>query len=81
VVLTTFGFGNYSVTGRQWPSIRYADDSEELYDRAADPHELSNLAADPKHAAHNAEIAKHPPKVSVAPDAKKKKKKSNSNNN
>jgi arylsulfatase A-like enzyme len=84
VVLTTFGEGNYSVTGQQWHYIRYEDGSEELYDRAADPHEWSNLDARPEHAAQKAALAKHLPKDSAFPAtdadsgkaAKKKKSKS-----
>ena len=67
VVLTTFGEGNYSVTGQRWHYIRYEDGSEELYDRSADPHEWSNLAAVPEHAIQRVVLAKHLPKVSAAP--------------
>lgn len=81
VVLTTFGEGNYSVTGQQWHYIRYEDGSEELYDRAADPHEWSNLALHPGYNEQLTEFAKHLPKVTVADDSgdgTKKKKKSRS---
>lgn len=44
-VITTFGQGNFSVLGSRWHYLRYADDSEELYDRQADPHEWTNVAA------------------------------------
>ena len=61
VALTTFDKGNYSVTGARWHYIRYADGSEELYDRASDPHEWTNLAAKPEHAAQKSTLAKHLP--------------------
>jgi arylsulfatase A-like enzyme len=69
VVLTTFDRGNYSATGGRWHYIRYADGSEELYDRAADPHEWSNLAARPEHAGQKATLAMHLPAdfATVAP--------------
>jgi hypothetical protein len=43
-VLTTFGKGNYSLTGARWHFIRYDDGAEELYDSMNDPHEWDNLA-------------------------------------
>lgn len=61
VVLTTFDKGNYSVTGARWHYIRYADGSEELYDRENDPHEWTNRARDPKHAAQKTALAKSLP--------------------
>jgi len=61
VVLTTFDKGNYSATGARWHYIRYADGSEELYDRTTDPHEWTNLAAKPEHAAQKAALARHLP--------------------
>jgi hypothetical protein len=87
VVLTTFGKGNVSVTGRRWHYIRYEDASEELYDRSTDPHEWTNLAALPEHSAVKSEMAKHVPKEFTEPpkdddsgksSKKKKKKKSKS---
>jgi arylsulfatase A-like enzyme len=38
---------NFSVSGRRWRYIHYADGEEELYDIQSDPHEWDNLAADP----------------------------------
>jgi arylsulfatase A-like enzyme len=60
-VLTTFDKGNYSVTAARWHFIRYADGSEELYDRGTDPHEWHNLAGQPGHAAQRAALARHLP--------------------
>ncbi|MCB1120291.1 MAG: sulfatase [Verrucomicrobiae bacterium] len=76
-VLTTFGVGNYSVTGGQWHYIRYEDGSEELYDRTADPHEWTNLAAHPNYVAQKTTMATYLPKVSVMPATKKSKKSKN----
>ncbi len=53
--------GHYSVTGARGHYLRYADGSEELYDRGSDPHEWANLAARPKHAAQKSSLAKHLP--------------------
>lgn len=43
--ITTHNVGNHSIRTERWRYIRYADGSEELYDREADPHEWENLAA------------------------------------
>ncbi len=58
VVLTTFDKENYSATGSHWHYIRYADGSEELYDRINDPNEWENLAAHADYAAQKATLAK-----------------------
>jgi arylsulfatase A-like enzyme len=47
-VVTTFGEGNHALSGQDWRYIRYADGSEELYDRKRDRHEWKNLASDPR---------------------------------
>ncbi|MCA9057042.1 MAG: sulfatase [Planctomycetaceae bacterium] len=60
-VLTTFDAGNYSVTDARWHYIRYADGSEELYDRHRDPKEWTNLALRPEHADQKARLALHLP--------------------
>jgi len=41
--LTTLYGGNHSVCDQKYRYTRYADGSEELYDRADDPHEFENL--------------------------------------
>lgn len=41
--ITTLYSGNHSLCDEQYRYIRYADGSEELYDRAKDPHEHENL--------------------------------------
>lgn len=42
--VTTFGPGNHAVRTERWAYLRYADGSEELYDRVEDPDEWRNLA-------------------------------------
>lgn len=44
VAISSFGKGNYAVRSRHFRYIRYADQSEELYDHRTDPHEWTNLA-------------------------------------
>jgi len=43
--VTSHNQGNHSVRSERWRYIRYADDSEELYDHDSDPHEWTNLAS------------------------------------
>lgn len=43
--LTTMYAGNHALCDDRYRYIRYADGSEELYDRKADPHEFDNLIA------------------------------------
>lgn len=45
--VTTLRAANHTAVTPEYRYIRYADGSEELYDRAADPHEWNNLASDP----------------------------------
>ncbi len=47
-VVTTLGYRNHAVTYGQYRYIRYADDTEELYDLESDPNEWTNRAADPE---------------------------------
>lgn len=47
--LSTFLRGNHSLSGERWRYIRYADGSEELYDRRQDPQEWVNLAGNLEH--------------------------------
>jgi len=65
--VTTHNPGNHAVRTERWRYIRYADGSEELYDRAADPNEWTNLAADPRHADLKKQLAKWMPATSAAP--------------
>ncbi len=46
-VVITQGPGNHAVRSNSWRYIRYADNTEELYDHENDPDEFTNLAALP----------------------------------
>lgn len=59
--LTTYMRNNHSVRSEQWRYIRYADGSEELYDRVKDEMEWTNLAGDPKYADVKKELARWMP--------------------
>lgn len=50
--LTTLAPGNHSLQSTDWHYIRYADGTEELYNRQADPHEWFNRASHPDSAEH-----------------------------
>ncbi len=41
--MCTHNAGNHSVCDQRWRYVRYADGSEELYDRSQDPQEFTNL--------------------------------------
>jgi choline-sulfatase len=61
--ITTHNPGNHSVRTNDWRYIRYADGSEELYDRRNDPNEWTNLAARPERAKLKTELAQWLPKT------------------
>jgi arylsulfatase A-like enzyme len=65
--ITTHNQGNHAVRSDRWRYIRYADDSEELYDMQEDPHEWVNLANDPNMNSVLAEHRRWLPKIDVAP--------------
>ncbi|MBK9170528.1 MAG: sulfatase [Bryobacterales bacterium] len=67
-VLTTYLRGNHAVRDERWRYIRYADGSEELYDRQADPMEWTNLASRRDLAAEKRRLARWLPKTD-APDS------------
>jgi hypothetical protein len=48
---------NHAVRTERWRYIRYADDSEELYDHESDPMEYSNLAGSAEHGAIKKRLA------------------------
>jgi arylsulfatase A-like enzyme len=72
-VVTTDPLQGHTVRTEQWRYIRYADGSEELYDRDADPHERANLVTVPKLADLKKELAKHLPAENL-PRRKERKK-------
>jgi arylsulfatase A-like enzyme len=63
--ITTHNQNNHAVRTERWRYIRYADGSEELYDRAVDPNEWANLASDPKFADAKRELSAWLPKVNA----------------
>lgn len=65
--ITTANADNHAVRTTRWRYIRYADNSEELYDMANDRNEWTNLAGDAHYAAVKAELAKLVPATSAAP--------------
>jgi arylsulfatase A-like enzyme len=65
--LTTHNAGNTAVRTERWRYIRYADQSEELYDELADHNEWTNLATDPHHAAIKVQLAKWLPPTYAVP--------------
>jgi iduronate 2-sulfatase len=71
--ITTEGANTHSIRSADWRYIRYADGSEELYDKNKDPHEWTNLAQDPKLATVKQELASWLPKENVPPSPSPKK--------
>jgi choline-sulfatase len=65
--LTTHNPGNHAVRTERWRYIRYADGSEELYDRDSDPNEWTNRAAEPAFAELKKSLGKWMPAKSAAP--------------
>lgn len=63
--ITTANQDNHSIVTERWRYTRYADGSQELYDRRSDPNEWTNLAAKPGHEAVMAEMSRWLPKVNV----------------
>lgn len=65
--ITTANAGNTTVRTTRWRYIRYADQSEELYDERTDPNEWTNLAADMHYADIKARLVKSLPAHYAAP--------------
>ncbi len=65
--ITSHNQGNHAIRSENWRYIRYADESDELYDMQQDPKEWNNLAGDPKYALIIAEHRKWLPKIDVIP--------------
>jgi arylsulfatase A-like enzyme len=65
--ISTYEPGNHVALSQKWRYIRYADGSEELYDRVNDPNDWFNLAGDPQHAEVKRQLARHMPQSSASP--------------
>ncbi len=65
--VTTHNHDNHSVRTERWRYIRYADNSEELYDMQADPNEWTNLAKRSEHEGVKRELARWMPRTSAPP--------------
>ena len=65
--ITTHGQNNHAIRTNEWRYIRYADGSEELYDRREDPNEWHNLAGGGKYASIKSDLAKWIPQKNVPP--------------
>lgn len=69
VAISTLGQNNHAVRDQRWRYIRYADESEELYDHQTDPNEWNNLATEPPTPSH-AEVNRHLERVSLVAQLK-----------
>lgn len=65
--ITTQSHDNHAVVDDRFRYIRYADGSEELYDRLSDPNEWDNLASDPAYAQHKDRLSRSLPDVNRRP--------------
>jgi choline-sulfatase len=63
--ITTACQDNHAVRDNRWRYIRYADGSEELYDRQKDPNEWVNLAGNPQYASTKERLKKWLPKKNL----------------
>lgn len=68
VVTTTQGRGNHGLRSDRWRYIRYADESEELYDQLNDPKNFHNLANDPKFTEVKLSLRQHLPAIEADPE-------------
>lgn len=70
--ITSHNRGNHAVRTDRWRYIRYADNSEELYNMIDDPHEWTNLAGDSSLADVKRDLAAWLPEVDkpMAPGSK-----------
>ena len=65
--VSTYRPGNHVALSQKWRYIRYADGTEELYDRVNDPNDWFNLADDPQHAEVKRQLAQAMPESSAPP--------------
>jgi len=61
--ITTSNQGSHAIRTSRWRYIRYADGSEELYDRQADPNEWTNLAGNAQYREVIGELAQWLPPI------------------
>ncbi|MDE0767896.1 MAG: sulfatase [Opitutaceae bacterium] len=74
-VVTTQGYNNHAVRSEYWRYIRYADGTEELYDRREDPREYRNLAGDAQYDGIKVDMEKWLPETNIEPQARKRRSK------
>ena len=67
--ITSHNQGNHGIRSERWRYIRYADDSQELYDLRTDPNEWNNLAAEPELSSVIVEHRRWLPKTDSPPAA------------
>ncbi len=65
--ITTHGPNNHVVVTEKWRYIRYANGSEELYNRGEDPYEWTNLAGKEKYSEVVERLSKHLPRNDAPP--------------
>ena len=65
--ITSHNRGNHGIRSEHWRYIRYADETEELYDMKSDPNEWTNLASRPEYSAVIAEHRRWLPKLDAPP--------------
>ena len=65
--ITTHNQENHGIRSERWRYIRYADQTEELYDMENDPQEWNNLAANPAYATTISEHRRWIPVTNAAP--------------
>ena len=65
--ITTHNHDNHGLRTEKWRYIRYADGSEELYDRDQDPHEWHNLAEVAQYAGLKHELRRLLPQINRKP--------------
>ena len=63
--ITTCNQNSHSIVTNKWRYTRYADGSQELYDRQSDPNEWTNLAKDPARADVIRQMSQWIPKVNT----------------
>jgi arylsulfatase A-like enzyme len=70
--VTTYGYQNHAVRTEKWRYIRYADGSEELYNKVDDPQEWINLATRPEMSEVKSDLALWlPTKNAITPQSRK----------